>query len=652
MKAGSPRPALPTRPRARPASPPDRPARWPSCLWIGGLVACASADVFRIGFFADDFHFLDVARRMAVGPTLLGRYGIYPWYRPLSRELYFRAIVAAGPAGLFIAHLLSVACLLAIAWVLFRLGMRLFGPRAAAVAPVLFVTYGFTKFLTAWASGFQDMLASLLVLGALLAHVAGRRGLAVACVALAPFAKETGFLAAPLIGLYVCLCEGARRLGPRTAGPLLASLVAAGIHWVVRTTWPGAGTAARIDVSATSLLPGVGQALGAFVSVSAVGGPSAVALGAVAGLCAAALVRQASTPGLPMRTPGPARALLFVSTAAAIGIAPMVVSQLLRLTNPHPYYAFPAAPWLALVLSAAAARMPAGLIGTMLAGIAGINVAGLGAGTPDLDSNAGWLFRRWDFAEAARLSAASRRLGDDLRQLLRSRPDSLNILYGKVPEGCLFQTEDGPATRESLRDPTVRAFYLSQAPPRLEQSRFVIVGFDEQSFHLIRENPGARIRFQRASTALVKGQPRAAFAWAAVAPDSNRFELAYVRAAAALEDEGAPAFETALLAGGFGDSTGSAAAARAVAAVGDGDAGLRLAMETVLRHPRSAPAHAALGDSFMARGASIPGGVELRIATGLDPGRVRDRLELGRLLTRLGEPAAARREFDLARKRQ
>src|SRR5580765_2630149 len=70
---------------------------------IAGIVALvlgAGAEVFRLGFFADDFHFLDVARRIPLARTLGGQYGIYPWFRPLSRELYFAVLVHAGPVGL------------------------------------------------------------------------------------------------------------------------------------------------------------------------------------------------------------------------------------------------------------------------------------------------------------------------------------------------------------------------------------------------------------------------------------------------------------------------------------------------------------------------------------------------------------------------
>ena len=136
------------------------------------LIAAVGADVSRIGFFADDFHLLDVARRVPFAPLLSGEYGIWPWYRPLAREGYFEVLVAAGPAALAVAHTLSLTCLFGCTWLLVRLGRRLVGGMPAAVAPALFLSYSFTKFLTAWSSGFQDLLALLLTLSALEAHLA------------------------------------------------------------------------------------------------------------------------------------------------------------------------------------------------------------------------------------------------------------------------------------------------------------------------------------------------------------------------------------------------------------------------------------------------------------------------------------------------
>ena len=64
-------------------------------------------------------------------------------------------------------------------------------PRRRTLAPALFLCYDSTKFLAAWPSGFQDLLAVFLMLAAVEAHARGRIALSRVAIALAPFAKET-----------------------------------------------------------------------------------------------------------------------------------------------------------------------------------------------------------------------------------------------------------------------------------------------------------------------------------------------------------------------------------------------------------------------------------------------------------------------------
>src|SRR5262249_9915059 len=194
-------------------------------------------------WFADDFHFLDVARRLPVAQALTGQYGIYPWYRPLSRELFYEAIVACGPAAPMVAHALALVALFASAWLLFSLSRRRIAGPAAAVAPALFVCCDYTKFLTAWPSGFQDLLAVLLTLAAVEAHARGWTIRSRLAIALAPFAKETGFLAFPLVLAWSRFCEGERRVQPWMRGHALATIAALLVHVGVRLSWRFGGTA-------------------------------------------------------------------------------------------------------------------------------------------------------------------------------------------------------------------------------------------------------------------------------------------------------------------------------------------------------------------------------------------------------------------------
>src|SRR5688572_27804226 len=91
------------------AAPPDDNRRKTiSLVCIATLVVCAQFDIFNIGFFADDYLFLDAARRMPASEVLIGQHGIFPWYRPLSRELFFYLLIAAEPFSTYLAHALSL----------------------------------------------------------------------------------------------------------------------------------------------------------------------------------------------------------------------------------------------------------------------------------------------------------------------------------------------------------------------------------------------------------------------------------------------------------------------------------------------------------------------------------------------------------------
>jgi hypothetical protein len=607
------------------------------------------ADVFRLGFFADDFHFIDVARRVPLLRTLGGAFGVYPWYRPLSRELYFAVVSAAGPAAAVVAHVLSLSCLGGSAWLVHRLARPLGGARAAMIAPALFVTYGFTKFLIAWPSGFQDLLAVLLTLLALESHARGRYGRAGAWAALAPLAKETGFVAFPLMALHGVL------LGPRRRGrwmPWYAATfaAAAGIHLAARSSWHVGLGAARLERSLPDLLAAVSQVLGGFVGRTPALSAGAVALAVVAAAAAAGLMRAPARPGPGANPQDDARAGApgrgsgaFLLGAATIGLAPLVLGNLSRLTAPHAYYGFIAAPWLAILAARAATLLPRRTCALLLPALAGWNTLALGYRPADLASAAAWRFERWDWPEAVRLSAVARRLGDDLRETLRARPESLVVLYHGLREGSFFQTEDGPATRVSLGDPTVRAYWINEPPFGLVPGRFTVLVFDEQTRHLAPESFSSETQGALAASALAAGRGPSAWAFASHGDSARRarFELRYFRAAAALLARGVGAYRRGLEAEGLADTLGPGPERTATDAMGEASP-LAPAVAAMLRRPMDAGAHVALGRAFLARGAALSGAVELRIGIALDPGRREERELLVRVLDQTGADDATR----------
>jgi hypothetical protein len=639
--------------RANPAAAPVRRgpaggARFTAPALTTVLAAAAGADALRIGFFADDFHFLDVARRVPLMRALGGAFGIYPWYRPLSRELFFALISKCGAAASLAAHLASLACVVLIAWLLLRLARRIAGDALAPLAPALFVTYEYTRFLTAWASGFQDLLAVALVLLAILDHARGRNARSALWSALAPLAKETGFVALPMTVLYALTIERERAPRRWMIAPALATLGAAALHLTVRLTWRGTGSTAVIHAGVADLPAAMRDVMAGFLGRWA-GPPAPATLGCalLAALAAALLLRLAArtAPAAPHSVAG---AMAFAAIASALGLAPLAAGATLRVTLANPYYAFPAAPFLCLlaaVVATAAPRTLRRIVALLVPPLVAWNVLALGFHPPSPFDRSAWTFHRWDWREAERLDVVSARLAADLRVALAQRPESLVVLYGGLPTGSFFQSEDGPATRVVLGDPTVRAWYINGVPRRVERGRFAVLMFDPSATRLVADGMPPAERLRAAATAIFRGQAGTAWAYAswADARDEAHPDRAYARSAATLLMDGAAPFRAALAAQGLGDSLGIRPVALAAAEF-PSDAALRTTYEAVLRSPLDAARHGALADSLLARGYTVAGGFELRVAVTLDPARTADGARLRVLLE-----ADARGAAELAR---
>src|SRR5262249_48303032 len=148
--------------------------------------------VLRLGYFADDFIFVDAARRQPPLEVLLGWHSVWPWYRPLSRELYFAAASLAGGAGPGLGQLVALAAGGLAGTSRWRVVTRRLDPIVASIAVTILLAHGMTFFLCGWLSGFQDLLALALTLLALRLQQDGRLRAAAIAAALAPLAKESG----------------------------------------------------------------------------------------------------------------------------------------------------------------------------------------------------------------------------------------------------------------------------------------------------------------------------------------------------------------------------------------------------------------------------------------------------------------------------
>jgi len=616
-----------------------------------GLVGAIGADCFQIGFFADDLHFLDAARRQPFWELLLGQHGVWPWYRPLSRELFFSVLAAAGPAGPLLARSVLLLALGATAYALYRLGERLLGRGAGAVAAAVFATHAVTKFLLAWASGFQDVLATALTLGALVAYVDSRMRWALALAALAPFAKETGFIAGPLIVGYAVLGQGVRRPQRWMAAQLGVLVAALAIHFAVRTTWVNLAPASRAwSVS----LAGAGSALSqlgsGFLSLALPASGLGWILGLDAAVAAFALVRLSRPPAAENDAPRdlPTNVPAFLGFGFLLAsLAPLLIVSL-RMAPPLGYLFYPCLPWLALGIGGLLSRLPRPSQAWVVAALVGVNAWGLSYRAPDVDSDAAWQPGPLEWREATRIAARTARLSQDVREALAQRPESVVVLFDRLPGGAWFQTEDGPAVREALRDPTARSFLLGEAPRDLDPNRVAILAYTPgHGVHLRRAPRDCVASMNRAVLAVVRGKPRAARVWSSYCPrDDTGPPLApYVRAATALLDGGMRDYDQALVRARLLDSTGAGPRALLAALRAGPDSALAGPYEVVLRNPRSANAHAACADALSRAGVHALGALELEVSMALKAGTSAEHYRLGSVLWIMGEKAHAISEW-------
>jgi hypothetical protein len=616
------------------------------------VAAAIGVDAYRIGFFADDFIFLDAARRFSGWELLSGAHGVWPWFRPISRELYFQFVEACGSHGLAAAHTISLLVLLGIVGLLWRIGTRLLDSSTVTAAIGLFLTYNYTKFLASTASGFQDLFALFWILVALEAHMAGRRRLAMAAAFLAPLAKETGFVTVPLLVAYdqIVARNPAPRLGWLRYG--LAAALALGLHLVARWSWPPSGSAVKHSRDPLQLAGSIVSAAQAFVSPAPTAPPRAETVAcAVLGVVALVVLSRfkvVTPPALERPSARPrGRITPFLALAATLGALPAVAGHLLKPARALGYHVFPAAPWGSLLLALGIARLPKVVRRIAVPGLIAWNIVGSGFVALDMDSPESWSLGPVDWRWSVRLSAEARRLGDDLRRELAVRPESLVVLYEGLPAGAYFQTGDGPATRVLLGDPTVRAFHLNSPPEGVREERLAILAFDIHRLHLRTVDWSPSEILLRAMKAVIAGRGDVAAALLAfrASTDPAQFDRAYARSAATLLLGGPDRFLEDLRAAGLVDTTGSLPKELSASLSRD-DPGLAAAMAAMLRAPRSAVVHSGLADSLIARDILPGAGVELRIAASLDARRFADRYRLALVMLDLGGSTEAISELE------
>ena len=222
-----------------------------------GLAALAWIywDAIRTPFLNDDYVFLEQARTVALGRSLVDLGALGNYYRPLSRQIYFALLTPIAGGHPLVFHLVNAALFLgslALVWDL----LRAFLPRAGAFAGTLyFALLPLQRVNLMWVSCSQDLLALTGTLGAFALWRRQRMAPALLCFGAALASKEAA-LPFPL----VLIAWDRLQAGPpwprvlRRAAPFAAlALVWVAISMAMRARHPAA---APLDFSPVAFLAG------------------------------------------------------------------------------------------------------------------------------------------------------------------------------------------------------------------------------------------------------------------------------------------------------------------------------------------------------------------------------------------------------------
>jgi hypothetical protein len=615
------------------------PGTWVPVL-LAAITVASCAQVLRLGYFADDFIFLDAARRQPWSHFLLGWHGIRPWYRPLSRELFFALAGAAGAAGPMLAHVLSIATLAVAADSFWRVTARRLGATVASVAAALLLCHSLTYLLCGWLSGYQDLLAMALTMLALRLRQDGRFRAAIVLAALAPLAKETAFLAVPLLAADVVLNERRRPTRREVLLGLAAIAAPALVHVLARATWPHLPAASAPPLSLVRGLPVVALALQPWTHPPGPAPAEAWLAAALVGVLVLALLlaREPESPPPSDRASLSWPAVLLL-LAALPGAATLVSPRLQQ----QAHFFYPAIPWACVLAAVVVARLLPVPWLRILVPVVCATCAWSGFARPvDLTGPNGWRIEPLAWGYAQRIEARTRALGGQLQSLLTPRPEGLLVGFVHIPAGAWLQTSDGPALRVLLHDPTVHGRMVQDLSPDTVADVHVPVALLDmdpttgQGFQVL-DPADPKMGVTAAQLAIGDAEARAAVLAAyASRPESSGVLPRYLGAAAAfLEDGDRGAFARRVLTaqqaeGGLIDPSDSTVSA---------------ALRAAVDQPLAPGAHARSADALA--NAPVFEALERAVAVRLDSTRAGDALRLARLL-RGALPRPARRAYALA----
>lgn len=446
--------------------------RWIGWILVLGIVALTVfyADAIRTRFLNDDYLFLEQARTVDLGSSLVQPDPLGNYWRPLSRQLYFAALTPIADGNPLVFHLVNFA--------LFVAGLALLADLLLAFAPwpgvlaglVTFALLPFQRVNLTWVSCSQDLLALVGTLGAFACYRRGRDRLAALLYLLAVLSKESALPLPIALAAWSRLMDReswrgiARRLAPFALGAAAWLSATVILHMTTRF-------AAPLSFHPLNFVAGYAHLIQSLVGLdnprmltgrfTLIYDPISIVLMAAIALALRRSRVPAPDPEAAADPPRPA------PRRAGIAFAAIWLAAFGLVTGPvaaswSAYYYTLAAAGAALLVAIAASRI--GATGWLALVTALFVVHGANRGTPAFAvRNDPWVWTShlgsFYFERAARIT------GDLSRQLVALEPHppaDTRFFFSTLPSSAGFQMGNGALIRALYRAPQMQSHFYSQ----------------------------------------------------------------------------------------------------------------------------------------------------------------------------------------------